>query len=671
MNPLATMSIKQKVWGGYGLLLVLLLIVTAITYISQSRVQGNLDQVVNTQQPLAMNSLELVHQLNRAVGALGFYSLSAEQQHLDNYDAALEQTRVTLDNLKALSEGDAETRARIDQIEADLAEFRDDGERMQELVGNLAENRPAVAYAARNINPISQEMLNIASQMVMSEQMEPATEQRKQLMSDLHDLRYAWSNVMNGVRAYLAFRGENAIQEVELYFEDSAVKIERLEGYGEALTFDQAIGLEEFVSLREKFIEEFGQLREFDTNDRWRTDAHLVRTELGPLVDDIEQRLGELVTSQQAAINSTSQGLVQTLERSQTLVLVFALLGTGVAVLVISMAGRQTVRPITELRDVIRNISEGEGDLTRRVPVNTGDELGQASGFFNQMMERLQSMIRDVAGVAASVTQRAADAGPQIDQVTGNLQRTADWLQTVATATEQMSATSAEIADNAQTVSQEADRARQEVTEGQGMVRQMSGQAREMGQSMGTLQERVDTIGEKGKGMLGMVGIINDIADQTNLLALNAAIEAARAGESGRGFAVVADEVRQLAMKTQNSTAEISSLLKDNEQSTAELSQVMTQVAGVSDNLLRSVQETADMIGRVDGHVSEMAGIMDQIAVGAKEQSGASGEIAGNVEQVSQLGKDNSRLMQDLQGDISELVELANRLDQQVSRFRV
>jgi len=670
-NLLARFTIKQKLWTSYGIFLALLLGVSLIALVNQHRVQREVGGMVAHQQPVALDSMALTGDLNQAAGALGFYLLSGEDEHRAAYGEALERVQVRLADLRARLDGDDGDAALLAEIDAGVARFRAQGDEMLGLVNDTARNIPAIAFAAENINPISQQMLNLVSQMILTEQEEAADDTRKQLMSDLHDLRYAWSNVMNGVRAYLAFRGANALQEVNLYIEDSGTKIERLRGYGDLLTFDQEDSLAQFAELREQFIANVEKLKAFDEGGRWRTDAWMVREQMGPLVLDIKERLEQLVEHQRTGIRTTSAALLADMSSAQTLVATLAGVGLTLGLLVAFMACCQTVTPVVRLRDVFREFADGGGDLTRRVPAESGDELGQASRYFNKMMDDLQAMIREVAGVAGEVADRSRQASDEVAMVASNITQGADRARSTAAATEEMSATSTEIARNAELASEEAGKARDDVQSGADMVRDMARRAHDMHAQIRALQAQVDDIGAKGRNMLDMVAVINEIADQTNLLALNAAIEAARAGEFGRGFAVVADEVRQLAMKTQQSTAQITDLLKANEHSSKELSGVMGNVSSVTDSLIGSVDQTSTTIERVTGSVNAMTDLVSHIAHAAREQSTATHEIAGHVEEMSRIEDENARLTREVEGFLGELAGASSRLDGLVGRFKV
>lgn len=670
----ANLSMARKVWGSLISMLALLAAVVLLSHSSLSGVERQVTLVVNGIQPAVGESTQLSSQLESASAALGFYLLSKDPTHKDAYLAGLNKVNATLKKLQAdpLIRANADWINLVKSIKTDVDKFEGYRARLMELAVDDSKNIPAIAFSGQNLNPLSQQMLQQVSSMVQSESMEPATARRKAVLTDIEDLRYAWSNVMNGVRAYLAFRSKASLDEVKLYRQETDRLEKKLRAYGDdGLTFDQADSLDQFVKLREQFFANMDKVVAIHGSDKWRTDAYLIRSQIGPLLQGVENNLGKLVADLNARAETTSTALVDEVRSSMFMELMLLGAGLLLGVLVIVGSAVFIVRPIRRLRDVLKNISEGEGDLTQRCELSSDDELGQASRYFNKLMEDLQKIVRDIAAVSGEVYSRSHEASADIEYVTTNANKSADRARSTSAATEEMSATGAEIARSAAEAAEEATRVRQVSQEGSAQVAHMSAKATEVGGQIDNLTSDVHALGAKSKGMLDMVAIINDIANQTNLLALNAAIEAARAGEMGRGFAVVADEVRQLAMKTQESTSKITTLISDNLQSNEHLASVMEKVGEVTHSMLGSVKETSQVITRMSESVQVMNEKAGHIATAAREQATATDEAAGNIESISTMESENSTRTGGIAAHLRELSELSSRLDGLVGRFKV
>ena len=662
------LPVRQKVWGGFGILLALMVGLSAVSWRSLSQVSNDLSLVVEEVQPTMLASQDLSQALAQAAAALGLYLLAEEDSNRVAYGQSLDAVDAAMSRLELLLEHQD---ASLQNLHSLVGRFKSYEKTMVNLVDDKVSNMAGLSFAAQHLNPVSQQMLQLSGEMVMSEFEEPANESRRELLSEIHALRYTWANVMNGVRAYIAFRGERALNEIDLYMQGTDEKIKKLTAFGDELTFEQEEGLAGFIELKEQFVANFDKLRAIEASGKWRTDIQLIRDEVSPLLSQIDSELATLVEQQRSLAVATSTALLADLDQNSTLIGVLLLVGVLVGALVAWLTGNQIVRPILRLREILQDMARGEGDLTQRVELASGDEIGQASGFFNQMMTGLQKMVIDIAAEAQQVEQGAEQSSERVTAVQVNVTEGAERTRGTAAATEEMSATSAEIARNAETAAGEAEKAREQAQDGSAAMQQVAQKAQTMETQIGQLQESVDAIEAKGRSMDKVIGVINEIAEQTNLLALNAAIEAARAGEAGRGFAVVADEVRQLASKTQHSTAQIRTLLDDNRHSNQALVSSMEQVAETTGTMRQSVDDTEQVIRLMSENVELMNEMVDQIAHAAREQSQTSEQIAHNVEVMSGKESENAEWMKDSSEDLEELTRTSTRLNQLVGHFKV
>ncbi|MCW7752680.1 methyl-accepting chemotaxis protein [Desulfobotulus sp. H1] len=292
---------------------------------------------------------------------------------------------------------------------------------------------------------------------------------------------------------------------------------------------------------------------------------------------------------------------------------------------------RSVTRPIQATRDMLQDIAEGEGDLTRRLEVGTRDVLGEMAAWFNRFAERIRSMVADVAGHAASLGDSAADLSGHADAMGREMERSrslsvrieeaveeaSEDMQTVAAAMEQAStnlemvaASSEEMTATISEIAINASKAREisEVAVGRGT----------------TAVERMTGLGLAARSIDAVTEAIEDISAQINLLALNATIEAARAGDAGKGFAVVAGEIKELARQTGDSTREIKARIEEIQTGT------------------RSVEEEIRAVGEV---LNEVERIVSTIASAVEEQSVSMREMASNISQAAQgIGGVNERV---------------------------
>jgi len=669
----SALTIKHKVIGGLAIVLLVISMVVVTAVLGLSGIRGSTHQVVSESQPAVLDAMELMQHLDKAVGALGFYLLSKERQHFEQYQEQLNETQTKLAALRkrAVIADDHSLQALLNGIEIDVKRFADYKDRTHALATQDAENFPALKYSAEKLNPLSQQVLQNLTQMLMSESEEAATPERKRLLTDINDLRYAWANTINGVRAYLAFRSQPSLDEVNLYAEQCMKLIVKIRGYGGMLTLDQEDSLKQASELRDQFMNNFKELVKIHGSDTWRTDAYLLRSEITPLLTGVQAKIRYLIENLHQTIDNTNSDLITQVKNTQIMIVVLFIGAFFIAVLVIVWISLRVIKPISNLRDILHDIAEGEGDLTQRVPVKGHDELGQASAHFNNFVANLQSLIEQIAQHAQMVAGVSDSASGKLNIVSANIQSAAERTKITADVSDELSGSSAGIANHAQQVVVETDQAHQHVQRGVTVIQHMSEQSTTVENEILKLKEDIHSVYSMGQEMLSMVDNIVEITSQTNLLALNAAIEAARAGEAGRGFAVVADEVRQLSIRTDEVTKHIAEKLQANMQFNTRLGDAMQQVASTSQDMLGSVHEASGTIDEINTNVTQVHRMINEIAKSAQQQSTAISNAAHHVEEISQMEQDNAKQTSDAQHDMSQLTELSQQLNQLVSRFKI
>ena len=289
-----------------------------------------------------------------------------------------------------------------------------------------------------------------------------------------------------------------------------------------------------------------------------------------------------------------------------------------IPLLVVSFATSRSI--ILRLRNIVdrfKETTEGEWDLTKRIDVTSGDEIGELMKWFNTFIAQLDEMIRAISQTALQVASASEELNVTSEQITVNskvtsaqaslvsnsAEQVSQNLQTVATGAEEMGASIKEIAKNASEAAKVATSA-VKVAE--------------------TTTAAVSKLGESSAEIGQVIKVITSIAQQTNLLALNATIEAARAGEAGKGFAVVANEVKELAKETAKATEDIS----------RKIGAIQTDT-----------QEAVDAIGTISAVINQINDISSTIATAAEEQSATTNEMSRNVSEAAQSsGEINSNI---------------------------
>ncbi|MBW4054033.1 MAG: methyl-accepting chemotaxis protein [Proteobacteria bacterium] len=343
----------------------------------------------------------------------------------------------------------------------------------------------------------------------------------------------------------------------------------------------------------------------------------------------------------------------------------------ALSILLAWVVSRTVTGPIKAVVDTIRDIAQGEGDLTRRLPILGKNEIGELSEWFNTFISKLHGIINQVSDSSLHLASSSLELQTTSKQMIESIAQLSSQSTSLATAGEEMSATSGDIANNCHHAAANAGGATQKANQGVVVVGQSIAVMNTIAERVQNAASTVDALGVRSEQIGTIIGTIEDIADQTNLLALNAAIEAARAGEQGRGFAVVADEVRALAERTTRATKEIGEMIKAIQKETKDavtsmeqsVSQVEQGTSHASESG-RSLQEILDIINDVTEQIS-------QIATAAEEQTATTREISSNVMNLNDLAKQNDYALQETAIAANDVSRQAEELKQLVGQFRL
>lgn len=326
---------------------------------------------------------------------------------------------------------------------------------------------------------------------------------------------------------------------------------------------------------------------------------------------------------------------------------------------------------LMRLRDAMKSVASGHGDLTLQLTVQSRDEVGQIAEAFNGFVKKLHTMFVSVRDNAKALAADTASLHRETDKIAADSRSQANELSATAATIEEITVSINHIADNADATESVIETTRSYSAASHKAMTEVAEEVESIMHTVEALQSSMTGLSTHSEEIKGIVAVIREIADQTNLLALNAAIEAARAGEQGRGFAVVAEEVGKLAKRTASATIEIAEMIDRVRERT---SQAIEHTTSTNDKVVTGVaisHKAAEQISMIRTSTDDIAAKMAQIAESTAEQSSATTEMAKSAERINSKAIQTDESIQKVLNTIQDLAKRGESLSGLVSQFRL
>ncbi len=418
--------------------------------------------------------------------------------------------------------------------------------------------------------------------------------------------------------------------------------------------------------------------------------SNTLKMESDHVLATIKQSLKTVISENKTSINETGSLLhnstAKAATKTATLIAWTGILCCiGALVLVGFFLSRMFIKPVTKISEGLKDIAQGEGDLTKRLEITSTDEVGELGRWFNTFITRIHDIITDLSGsagqlgnssktltgLAGLMTENAGNASEKTDRISANASALSSSMTTVAGAMEDASANINMVAAAAEEMTATIN----EISNNTGQARSITDEAVT---HVNSASDQVKDLGAAAQAIEKVVESITDISEQVNLLSLNATIEAARAGEAGKGFAVVANEIKDLAGQTAKATNEIKAQVAGIQNSTdgtieviQSISSVVSDVDTIVSTIASAVEEQSATTREIAANVSQVSESIGNVNDNINQGSSAILEISGEIEQLGQTSRDISSKSSDVNDNAEELALLSQQQNKVVGKFKI
>lgn len=579
-------SIQNKIRVSSAISVMIIVAVILLSLFNLGAANRDVHEMVERLQPKTVRILQLTQMIERNSATLGVYIISQSEDDFAKYQAQQIAIKSAFQELtKLMASSPSSLLDKIVLIEKDFAELSLLQQQLMALQKNQLDNLPALGMMVKDLEPIGVLITQLLDESVMlareysAEGVDFGDSEMEEVLTLLAGFRTSYLAATGYLRYFFGLRDEAYLEQARIYLAGARQNLAELAELEEDDIEDVSDLVEEIVESFEGYETMLEAAVQLHLSSEWRKDASLINSAYAPQMKALQKALDDVANTLITASSEKGENLVLRNDNSIALMWGVGLLASVMSVLAGLWLGRSICKRISQMNGLLRNMTAGEGDLTKRLNMTGDDEIATAGGLVDTVVERLHHIVAEVVKFSAVLSKTIESNSQSTAEIYRGSNESLRNAEAFYEANQDVVVRSQQIHQQVDLSRVIAEQTETSVMKGGGILDELVQETHSFNQGVQLLREKVQGIGDQATEMGRLTGLIIEIAEQTNLLALNAAIEAARAGESGRGFAVIADEVRQLAIKTSESTHLVKNSIQENMKGSLDIVEQILMIA--------------------------------------------------------------------------------------------
>ncbi|MCW8933061.1 MAG: methyl-accepting chemotaxis protein [Gammaproteobacteria bacterium] len=662
-------TVKLKLQLSFAFFLILILFGSSVFIYNGYKQKDILLEITQKSTPIVSHLQSLREGITELSASSGLYLLTREIKYQNDYQQALETLKKHIVSLESHKSTHPEMVQSLTNIKTKLGSLDESFINVMTIGINDNLNKPALLLAAEKIGPLFNQVLQITSTMLDSEEEEDElTSERKDILKNIFEVRSEWLNLSRNITVFLTYRNKMFAEEYPIQLIKLKEKLAHLTELSDGLTFEQANGLEELDVIIVNYEQALHDLVPLHNGENWRKDSQIIRNELGPLLNDIQQSIGQVINKEQTRADNQLSNLIINIELFSNIALLIGVISLVGAFVILIVLNLLVTNRISTIKNAMHEISSG-GGLGYSLDETGKDELSYLAVDFNIFVSKIKRVVDLVILSSSSLADEANKMSGLTECALEFSNSQERKVSEVADINTKMFEQMGSIVENTGEAAKSVEEAKLAAENGRNIVLQAIESVQLIATEVESSSSVVNDLAKDSESISSVIQVIQLISEQTNLLALNAAIEAARAGEAGRGFAVVADEVRSLSHKIQSETVIIKGKIEQLQSASASVVNKMDSMQKNAEKTVQLSTQTGDAFDNIVSDITSVTAMNLQNAEAAEQQRKDNETVSNGLENLTIMSQTMSGTSKDAYNSGNEFKIMSEQLKDIVQQF--